>query len=380
MPGKNSILLLVMLVCLPVSSSAGGLEPGETIVYGEDHAFAFRVPEGWFLSDSTRLRPDTAAILCQEGTACKDSPGIIKLSLLPRWAPVTLAEIMGVDAVETLKQDHQLSLRFEAPVKSSRGGIIPVFHYVSRSGGESHAVAPMDADGRLLGISLVSESRKTFDDSGEAFRSFVASLRRIKFVGEKPKNAGGDLGEPPRMVYRQAMFDRCMVLCDIRSQIHEMVKDPSAASYRKVCEDSCRVDKSLDAALDAVLPADWGYTKLQAIDTCTVAGTHLFFNDLQCADGSRPEWKRVGGMGAREDEERTDPAQYDHNNQDVRRIPPDQPDNHIVDKWKVECGSKTHFLYFDIYHCLDPKPWAAPRGFSRPLRKEPFRKLDPPKF
>ena len=39
-----------------------------------------------------------------------------------------------------------------------------------------------------------------------------------------------------------------------------------------------------------------------------------------------------------------------------------------VDRYEVKCPKKTYTLFFDMYHCGTPKPWLAPKGFTRPPR------------
>ncbi|MBW1809306.1 MAG: hypothetical protein JRJ87_14010 [Deltaproteobacteria bacterium] len=181
-------------------------------------------------------------------------------------------------------------------------------------------------------------------------------------------------------VVKQAILDHCLVCCDFRSQIHEWAKSPKAAANRKACEDSCRVKEKLAAASSPSLPSDWGETVRNAIETCTRVGTIHFLDELLCADGSKPKYKRIGQAGIREAGPQKDIKDIDFDNMDMIRIPQGEPDTHIVDKWDVRCENKNHILYFDVYHCLDPKPWAAPKGFSRPLRKIPFKKPNFPKM
>jgi len=179
--GKRLILLLFLLICRPSFLAAEGLEAGETHIYGGDYAFAVQIPKGWFVDNSRELPFGIAADLCLEGTSCEKSPSRIQFSIVPRGIPVSLEEIMSIDVIETLKKNPDLALQYAGPVKSLKGSIIPIFYYLSKSGGKTHAVAPMDVDGRILGISLMSASKKSFNNSVADFRTFVASIRRIKF-------------------------------------------------------------------------------------------------------------------------------------------------------------------------------------------------------
>jgi hypothetical protein len=298
--------------------------------------------------------------------------------MIPRGFQTSLKEMMHVDKLMTLEKDPLLKLENAKPVKNARGAIIPVVRYIPKTDGKSHLVAFLNADGAFVGVSMVSSSIKELGTAEASFRKFVGSIHRIRFDGEKEYDKGGILGTPPKFVVRQAILDRCLHRCDVRSQVHKLVGDPKSSAHRKACEKSCSTPESLDRALKAELPDDWGLSVKNAIETCTPIGTHDFLDDLLCKDGSKPAYRRIGQAGSRQKGPAIDINKVDIGNLDMIRVPPGQPDTHIVDKWEVKCGSKIHTLFFDVYHCLDPKPWAAPKGFKRPLRKKPYRKLQPP--
>jgi len=52
----------------------------------------------------------------------------------------------------------------------------------------------------------------------------------------------------------------------------------------------------------------------------------------------------------------------------THRLKPGEVDYHIIDSYEVKCSNKTRTLFFDMYHCGTPKPWQAPKGFTRPPR------------
>ena len=45
-------------------------------------------------------------------------------------------------------------------------------------------------------------------------------------------------------------------------------------------------------------------------------------------------------------------------------IPAGQKDFHLIDGYSAVCREGKSFLYFDAYHCPDPKNQGPPPGFS----------------
>ena len=130
--------------------------------------------------------------------------------------------------------------------------------------------------------------------------------------------------------------------------------------------DRC-MDPKATAAAQAVVPAaGWGTTKEEAIEVCLPAGEHFFLKDLRCLDGSEPTFERAGNVGPRHP---MTSETFDESMMDPTISPaPGKRDEHIIDRYHVTCKDQTVTLFLDMYHCGTPKPWAAPKGFTRPPR------------
>lgn len=114
--------------------------------------------------------------------------------------------------------------------------------------------------------------------------------------------------------------------------------------------------------------AGLGETKAQAIEVCMPQGERRYIEQLRCADGGAPTYKRVGSMGSRNEisGERSKEQSEQMLKQIIGRgaaLAPGETDYHIIDGYEVNCRDKTRTLYFDMYHCNAPQTTVPPRGF-----------------
>ena len=123
------------------------------------------------------------------------------------------------------------------------------------------------------------------------------------------------------------------------------------------------------AAFCAETPAVFiGESKQDAIEVCAPAGQRAYLSRLMCPSGETPNYRRVGSYGERNEY----PANLSREQQDallerlLRRAPlqPGEVDHHIVDGYELTCGDTRHMVYLDMYHCDQPPPVVAPRGFT----------------
>ncbi|MBN2496048.1 MAG: hypothetical protein JXR96_15755 [Deltaproteobacteria bacterium] len=167
---------------------------------------------------------------------------------------------------------------------------------------------------------------------------------------------------------RHAIRHRCVLGCIWAYRDHKRPDSGDTEAQIKTCSERCFDAEAIESALAFRPAASWGTTKKEAIEVCLPAGEHYFIEDLRCPDGKRPTYHRIGSMGPRNPYPKDGdvPLLMDF----TKPLEPGQVDYHIVDKYEIDCpGGKKHILYFDMYHCTGPKPWAAPAGFSRPVRR-----------
>lgn len=163
----------------------------------------------------------------------------------------------------------------------------------------------------------------------------------------------------------EAVRHRCILEC-VWAKDHKFSGGKGDA-FMNACGEACMDPKAIQAAIEAEIPAGWGTTKKDAIEVCLPAGEQYFLRDLRCPGGERPTFERSGSVGPRNPIPEGTP--FDMKMMDpTHRLAPGEVDHHTIDRYEVSCPGKTHTLYLDMYHCGTPKPWKAPKGFTRPLR------------
>ncbi len=166
---------------------------------------------------------------------------------------------------------------------------------------------------------------------------------------------------------RAAIQHGCVRECFILKEHDQFLAEKKRDERQQACMRQCMDAAATRAVQEAALDPEWGLTKELAIEVCLPPGEHLFLSELRCASGQPPTFKRSGNVGPRNPiaSETFDEAWMDP----FVPVPKGKKDEHIVDRYEVVCADKTAIVFLDMYHCGTPKPWAAPRGFTRPLPK-----------
>ena len=164
---------------------------------------------------------------------------------------------------------------------------------------------------------------------------------------------------------RLVILHRCLLECDWAKPMCEQFEGKDCPDKHKTCIARCRDEQAIKAALATQPAATWGTIKPEAIEVCLPSGEHQFIRDLRCPDGTPPRYERVGSVGSRNPP--PEGQQLELMPDATRPLKEGELDTHVVDQYRLNCGKKEIILFFDMYHCTGPKPWAAPKGFSRPL-------------
>jgi hypothetical protein len=111
-----------------------------------------------------------------------------------------------------------------------------------------------------------------------------------------------------------------------------------------------------------------GESKQTAIEVCKPAGERAYLSRLVCSTGQSPTFKRVGSIGSRNEIPNSLSAEQQKVLLDklLRYTPlqPGEPDYHVIDGYEVVCGEEKRIVFLDMYHCDQPPPSAAIRGFT----------------
>jgi len=108
-----------------------------------------------------------------------------------------------------------------------------------------------------------------------------------------------------------------------------------------------------------------GLSKTTAVEVCGPNGARDYLDRLRCPNGSPVRFQRRGSMGLHNDpgtNSEEDAARQQ--SMSAAPIPTGQRDFHLIDGYSADCPSRKSFLYFDAYHCPEPRHQVPPPGFS----------------
>src|SRR2546430_9123011 len=110
-------------------------------------------------------------------------------------------------------------------------------------------------------------------------------------------------------------------------------------------------------------PKGMGLSKERAVEVCLPPGEKAYTATLRCLSGEKPQIKRIGSVGTRNQPVDPNDPRILLQMDPERPLQPGEPDLHIVDAIEARCASVTYTLFFDMYHCPAPDE-PAPEGFT----------------
>lgn len=108
-----------------------------------------------------------------------------------------------------------------------------------------------------------------------------------------------------------------------------------------------------------------GSSRLTAINVCDPRGQRDYLSRLRCPDGRAPRVERIGSVGPRNDPktERENQLMMEQT-LEMKKVEAGEKDFHVVDEYSAACTEVRHSIFLDMYHCGEPEPGAAPKGFT----------------
>lgn len=181
--GAAAMIVSGGLVAAGATACAGAIDEGLGIVYGDDHVFSLRAPQGWVLDNSSGVSQGVHAAFYPEGETWKTSPSVAYARARTRTAQVSSAE----DQVrETVREFHEAGSPNYKAEKSAdieaEGKKAAVYHFSGDKWGNSEAVAYFVEDKTINFIVFNARDDATFRKYLPAFGELVKSYR---YIGDK---------------------------------------------------------------------------------------------------------------------------------------------------------------------------------------------------
>jgi hypothetical protein len=181
---------LVLLCCLGAraqDAKTNSRDMNAGIVYGKDHAFAIKAPDGWVLDNQSGVRHGLHAVFYPEGSSWKESKAVMYVNGAGKSADDTLEKFIERDVAGYLKHSPGLKVLDDEALPVDGKERVLVKRFSGDRAGAFEAVAYVDESKVVVTIVLHARTLKDFDDAWPAFRKLVSSYHFLsdKVVTEK---------------------------------------------------------------------------------------------------------------------------------------------------------------------------------------------------
>ncbi len=180
---------LVLLCCLAARAQdarpdARDGHPG--IVYGKDHVFVVKAPEGWVLDNESGVGQGLRAVFYPVGSSWKEGRAVMYVNTAAK--PGTLENFVEGDVAEFRKNAPGLKVTDDAapPVEGRQRVVVKRFK--DDRYGNHEAVAYVEESKVVVMFVLTARTKGDFESALPAFRKLVSSYR---FISDKVKVVAG---------------------------------------------------------------------------------------------------------------------------------------------------------------------------------------------
>jgi len=181
----SSAACLVLLCCLGARAQdaqpdSRGMNAG--IVYGKDHVFAIKAPDGWVLDNQSGVRQGLQAVFYPEGGSWKESKAVMYVNGAGKSADDTLEKFVERDVAGYREQSPGLKVADDETLPVGGKEKVLVKRFSGDRGGSYEAVAYVEESKVVVIIALHARTREEFESALPAFRKLVSSYR---FISDK---------------------------------------------------------------------------------------------------------------------------------------------------------------------------------------------------
>jgi hypothetical protein len=176
------LLLLCGLGAAAQDAKPDSRDMNAGIVYGKDHAFAIKAPDGWMLDNQSGVRQGLQAVFYPEGGSWKESKAVMYVNGAGKSADDTLEKFVERDVAGYREHSPGLKVADDEALPVGGKEKVLVKRFSGDRGGSYEAVAYVEESKVVVTIVLHARTQKDFDDALPAFRQLVSSYR---FLSDK---------------------------------------------------------------------------------------------------------------------------------------------------------------------------------------------------
>ena len=179
MTAKIMPALLVLLLLMPLSSSAEITEQGTGMLYGADHAFFITAAKGWVLDNESGVKQGIYMIFYPVGYTWANSPVIAYGRKVTKDAEIRSVKDLIESTVKMFHEKGSPNYRTtkETSVTLPNGKNVPVYYYAGDQWGNFEAAAYFEEKNTINFLVFNSREKSDFNKYLPGFEQMVRSYR-----------------------------------------------------------------------------------------------------------------------------------------------------------------------------------------------------------
>jgi hypothetical protein len=164
-------------------TAAAQTSPNTGIIYGKNHAFRVKAPNGWVLDNKSGVSQGLHAVFYPDGQSWRTALTVMyaNTASLEDEAHKTLEELIDFDLNNFKKNYPDILITEGKDIKINENVVAKVKHLSGKSYGNYEAIAYIDAGKTGVMIIMSSRTKEGFESSLSAFNELVNSYL---FIGE----------------------------------------------------------------------------------------------------------------------------------------------------------------------------------------------------
>lgn len=165
-------ILIISSLSFSQTLSDSSQELGAGIVYGSDHAFSLKAPEGWVLDNSSGVSQGLHAVFYPRGGSWQNSPAVMYAHPVSKKSKgnETIEKVIAYDVAQYKKSSAKIS--DSPPIKTGDNKIAKVKIFASSN---YEAIAYIEEKTVTVILALTSQTQKDYQTSFSAFQELVKS-------------------------------------------------------------------------------------------------------------------------------------------------------------------------------------------------------------
>lgn len=177
------VAFLINSICLAqIDTSLSNVkESNAGIVYGKNHAFIIKAPEGWILDNSSGVNQGLHAVFYPKGGSWKYSPTVMYANTASKDVKgnETLEQLMSFDSTQFKAHSETITIEDVSSFYTDKNKEVKIRYFIDKSIPFYEATAYIDEEKIVALLVLSSRDEKEFNNSNSKFIELIKSYMLI---------------------------------------------------------------------------------------------------------------------------------------------------------------------------------------------------------